>query len=99
MGVTRPPMDSKGYKILVAPEDPHLTCYDFVLLVPQDEPDGEKLARLICEQVLDHGDSFSIYTLGPEIDDDIKRGIPILCYNPDYPEVWDWLTCPPHMRN
>lgn len=60
---------------------------------------AEKIIPGICHIVLDVGDKYSISNFGLDDEDQSLDGIGVMSYLESAPDVFDWITVPPHMRN
>lgn len=100
MGITSPPQESIGYTVIVTPKALHIACWRFVvLLTKEDSSMADKIIPEICQSVLDPGDQFSIFNFGMDEEDQGLDGVGVMSYLEEAPDVFDWITVPPHMRN
>lgn len=88
-----------GYRIVVSPSDHSITCWDFILLIPEgfQEAESQVLVSDICHSILDEGDMFSAYPMSDQDADAVKNGDPILCFDPDDNSSYGWLKPPIHV--
>lgn len=91
--------EATGYKVVVAPESWSLPCWEFMILLPPNGNQDEdvQVVDAICQNVLSEKDQFSVYTISEEDSNWVQEGKPVLCYDPDDEESFNWLKMPEHM--
>lgn len=100
MGITKPPQDSVGFTVVVAPKALHVPCWRFVVLLSkEDSSQAEKLIPEICSIVLETGDEYSIFGFGLDEEDQSLDDVGVISYFEDTPDVFDWITVPRHLRH
>lgn len=93
-----PPADSIGYKVVVVPHAKTRSCWQFAVLIPKDDkPHAIDLIRSLCEVILEPDDTFQIFTIGADIQDDLDAGMSVLSYSNDDPDMFDWIIPPQHV--
>lgn len=100
MGLMKPPTDALGYKVIVNPASYFIPCWDFIILISKNDSEiGSIIVKEICDDMLEEGDSYSVYTVGHDVEEDLIRGIGVLSYNPDNADYFEWICVPPHFQH
>jgi len=88
------PSEVIGYKVVVVPKNHYESCWDFLVLLPTGDEEAEDivLVRDMCELALRVGDTYSIYRLSQEEEDEYTM-MPVMWFYPGDSEP-SWMTPP-----
>jgi hypothetical protein len=94
-------VEAVGYKIIVSPISFSIPCWEFVLLIPtgMEEQENILVVKEVLENLLDKGDHFSASPLTHEDEQRYKKGVPLMMFDKEDPETFEWIIPPMHMRN
>lgn len=96
----RPPSNPVGYRVVVVPNQMAFSsCWEFAVLISmEDQHIAYDIVSQICGAVLAVGDTFyitKIEDLSEVTDDDL----PIMSYDSENPDIFDWMIVPERFKN